>query len=53
MANDLLRERLPPGCHLGVTQDGRVFFINDHSRTTSWLHPVSLEPVLTGLSKDR
>ncbi|XP_055899076.1 uncharacterized protein LOC106074128 isoform X7 [Biomphalaria glabrata] len=52
MANDLLRERLPPGCHLGVTQDGRVFFINDHSRTTSWLHPVSLEPVLTGLSKD-
>ncbi|CAL1529605.1 unnamed protein product [Lymnaea stagnalis] len=49
MATDLLREKLPPGCQLGVTQDGRVFFIDDQQQTTSWVHPVSGLPVLTGL----
>ncbi|XP_059177370.1 uncharacterized protein LOC131956792 isoform X2 [Physella acuta] len=49
MATALLRDRLPPGCQIGVTQDGRVFFIDDTRRTTSWLHPVTGEPVSTGL----
>ncbi|GFN78714.1 pleckstrin-like protein domain-containing family a member 7, partial [Plakobranchus ocellatus] len=49
MASDLLRERLPPGWHLGVTDDGRIFFIDDHRQETSWLHPVTGLPVESGL----
>ncbi|BFZ03945.1 hypothetical protein BsWGS_06984 [Bradybaena similaris] len=49
MATHLSRDRLPPGWNLAVTQDGRIFFINDIQRTTSWLHPVTGEPVMTGL----
>ncbi|KAK7475958.1 hypothetical protein BaRGS_00032777 [Batillaria attramentaria] len=48
MAADLLRERLPPDWSYGVTSDGRVFFISERQRTTSWLHPVTGRPVQTG-----
>ncbi|KAK3766182.1 hypothetical protein RRG08_025182 [Elysia crispata] len=51
MASDLLRERLPPGWHLGVTDDGRIFFIDDHRQETSWLHPMTGLPVESGMHR--
>ncbi|OCT83553.1 pleckstrin homology domain-containing family A member 7 isoform X3 [Xenopus laevis] len=39
---------LPAGCSYGVCRDGRVFFIDDRSRSTSWLHPRTGEPVNSG-----
>ncbi|XP_078334386.1 uncharacterized protein LOC111131248 isoform X11 [Crassostrea virginica] len=47
MAVDILRER-QPSVNFGVTRDGRVFFIDDKTRTTSWLHPLKRNPVKTG-----
>ncbi|RUS73059.1 hypothetical protein EGW08_019174, partial [Elysia chlorotica] len=47
--SDLLRERLPPGWHIGVTDDGRIFFIDDYRQDTSWLHPVTGVPVESGM----
>ncbi|KAK6319783.1 pleckstrin homology domain-containing family A member 5 [Coregonus clupeaformis] len=35
----------------GVTRDGRVFFINEEAKSTTWLHPVSGEAVITGHRK--
>ncbi|XP_013390129.1 uncharacterized protein LOC106158612 isoform X7 [Lingula anatina] len=49
-AADLLRVRLPYPWSYGVTEDGRVFFINDDTKTTTWLHPMTKEPVQTGLT---
>ncbi|XP_076115440.1 uncharacterized protein LOC143083100 isoform X5 [Mytilus galloprovincialis] len=48
MAADLLRERLPAHLSIGVTRDGRVFFVDDRIQTTSWLHPRTGQPVKTG-----
>nr|XP_006815846.1 PREDICTED: uncharacterized protein LOC100371867 [Saccoglossus kowalevskii] len=48
MAEKLLHEPLPPPWTYGVSKDGRVFFINDESQTTSWLHPFLGEPISTG-----
>ncbi|XP_053576606.1 pleckstrin homology domain-containing family A member 7 isoform X2 [Bombina bombina] len=42
------RESLPEHWSYGVCQDGRVFFIDDQSRTTTWLHPRTGEPVNSG-----
>ncbi|KAM8892233.1 pleckstrin homology domain-containing family A member 5-like isoform 4-T4 [Spinachia spinachia] len=39
---------LPSSWSYGVTRDGRVFFINEEAKSTTWLHPVSGEPVVTG-----
>ncbi|XP_062582120.1 uncharacterized protein LOC134243894 isoform X12 [Saccostrea cucullata] len=47
MAVDVLRER-HPHVNFGVTRDGRIFFIDEKSRTTSWLHPLKRNPVQTG-----
>ncbi|KAM6937013.1 pleckstrin homology domain-containing family A member 7-like [Xenentodon cancila] len=48
MAAPLGRDALPERWSYGVCKDGRVFFINDETRTTTWLHPRSGEPVNSG-----
>ncbi|KAM9765642.1 pleckstrin homology domain-containing family A member 7 isoform 1-T1 [Menidia menidia] len=48
MAAPLGRDTLPEHWSYGVCRDGRVFFINDKTRSTSWLHPRSGEPVNSG-----
>uniref|UniRef100_A0A3B4T5Z1 Pleckstrin homology domain containing, family A member 7a n=1 Tax=Seriola dumerili TaxID=41447 RepID=A0A3B4T5Z1_SERDU len=48
MAAPLGRDTLPEHWSYGVCGDGRVFFINDETRTTTWLHPRSGEPVNSG-----
>ncbi|XP_075884987.1 pleckstrin homology domain-containing family A member 7-like isoform X3 [Nelusetta ayraudi] len=42
------RDGLPGSWSYGVCRDGRVFFIDDDTRTTTWLHPRSGEPVNSG-----
>ncbi|XP_036003869.1 pleckstrin homology domain-containing family A member 5 isoform X10 [Fundulus heteroclitus] len=42
---------LPSSWTYGVTRDGRVFFINEEAKSTTWMHPVSGEAVLTGHRK--
>ncbi|XP_061576796.1 pleckstrin homology domain-containing family A member 7-like isoform X3 [Cololabis saira] len=42
------RDRLPPRWSYGVRRDGRVFFISEETRTTTWLHPGSGEAVSSG-----
>ncbi|XP_062869577.1 pleckstrin homology domain-containing family A member 7 isoform X3 [Trichomycterus rosablanca] len=48
MAAPLGRDTLPDHWSYGVCRDGRVFFINDQTRTTTWLHPRTGEPVNSG-----
>ncbi|XP_058500459.1 pleckstrin homology domain-containing family A member 7-like isoform X12 [Solea solea] len=48
MAAPVGRDTLPEHWSYGVCRDGRVFFINDETRTTTWLHPRSGEPVNSG-----
>ncbi|KAL6106528.1 plekha5 [Pungitius sinensis] len=51
MAADIQPEwisALPSSWSYGVTRDGRVFFINEEAKSTTWLHPVSGEAVITG-----
>ncbi|XP_042268729.1 pleckstrin homology domain-containing family A member 7-like isoform X6 [Thunnus maccoyii] len=48
MAAPVGRDTLPEHWSYGVCRDGRVFFINDEARTTTWLHPRSGEPVNSG-----
>ncbi|XP_076879918.1 pleckstrin homology domain-containing family A member 7 isoform X8 [Brachyhypopomus gauderio] len=48
MAAPLGRDTLPDSWSYGVCGDGRVFFINDKTRTTTWLHPRTDEPVNSG-----
>ncbi|XP_039988170.1 pleckstrin homology domain-containing family A member 7-like isoform X2 [Xiphias gladius] len=48
MAAPLGRDALPERWSYGVCGDGRVFFINDETRSTTWLHPRSGEPVNSG-----
>jgi hypothetical protein len=45
--NNLLVEitNLPEPWTYAVTEDGRVFFINESEKTTTWLHPKSGQPV--------
>ncbi|XP_043828427.1 pleckstrin homology domain-containing family A member 7 isoform X5 [Dromiciops gliroides] len=42
------RDSLPEHWSYGVCRDGRVFFIDDQRRCTSWLHPRTGEPVNSG-----
>ncbi|XP_028915581.1 pleckstrin homology domain-containing family A member 7 isoform X2 [Ornithorhynchus anatinus] len=42
------RDTLPADWSYGVCGDGRVFFIDDRRRRTSWLHPRTGEPVNSG-----
>ncbi|XP_072554267.1 pleckstrin homology domain-containing family A member 7-like isoform X3 [Paramormyrops kingsleyae] len=48
MAAPLGRDALPAYCSYGVCKDGRVFFINDETHRTTWLHPRTGEPVNSG-----
>ncbi|XP_056137252.1 pleckstrin homology domain-containing family A member 7 isoform X3 [Lampris incognitus] len=48
MAAPLGRDTLPEHWSYGVCKDGRVFFVNDDMRTTTWLHPRSGKPVNSG-----
>ncbi|XP_028258310.1 pleckstrin homology domain-containing family A member 7 isoform X6 [Parambassis ranga] len=48
MAAPLGRDTLPDHWSYGVCRDGRVFFINDKSHSTTWLHPRTGEPVNSG-----
>ncbi|KAM9825129.1 pleckstrin homology domain-containing family A member 7 isoform 11-T11 [Syngnathus typhle] len=48
MAAPLGRDTLPDHWSYGVCRDGRVFFINDKTRGTTWLHPRTGEPVNSG-----
>uniref|UniRef100_A0A3Q3JPR1 Pleckstrin homology domain containing, family A member 7b n=1 Tax=Monopterus albus TaxID=43700 RepID=A0A3Q3JPR1_MONAL len=48
MAASLGRDTLPEQWSYGVCRDGRVFFISDKTRITTWLHPRSGEPVNSG-----
>ncbi|KAL8169904.1 UNVERIFIED_CONTAM: Pleckstrin y domain-containing A member 7 [Gekko kuhli] len=42
------RDTLPEHWSYGVCGDGRVFFIDDLARATTWLHPRTGEPVNSG-----
>nr|XP_033784218.1 pleckstrin homology domain-containing family A member 7 isoform X2 [Geotrypetes seraphini] len=42
------RDSLPAPWSYGVCRDGRVFFVNDQTRSTTWLHPRTGEPVNSG-----
>ncbi|KAF6718758.1 Pleckstrin homology domain-containing family A member 5, partial [Oryzias melastigma] len=42
---------LPSSWSYGVTRDGRVFFVNEEAKSTTWLHPESGEAVATGHRK--
>ncbi|XP_051890311.1 pleckstrin homology domain-containing family A member 6 isoform X2 [Pristis pectinata] len=41
-------EELPQPGSYGVTQDGRVFFVDDLTRSTTWLHPGTGQALRTG-----
>ncbi|XP_072570273.1 pleckstrin homology domain-containing family A member 5 isoform X5 [Paramormyrops kingsleyae] len=54
MAADLNPEWLsclPSSWSYGVTRDGRIFFINEEAKSTTWLHPTTVEAVSTGHRK--
>ncbi|XP_029681270.1 pleckstrin homology domain-containing family A member 5 isoform X4 [Takifugu rubripes] len=42
---------LPPSWSYGVTRDGRIFFLNEEAKSSTWLHPVTGEAVVTGHRK--
>ncbi|XP_062990881.1 pleckstrin homology domain-containing family A member 5 isoform X5 [Elgaria multicarinata webbii] len=51
MAADLSAERLrslPASWSYGISRGGRVFFINEEAKSTTWLHPLTGEAVITG-----
>ncbi|KAM6067782.1 pleckstrin homology domain-containing family A member 7 isoform 6-T6 [Theristicus caerulescens] len=48
MAAAVGRDALPEHWSYGVCKDGRVFFIDDLTRATTWLHPRTGEPVNSG-----
>ncbi|XP_031967591.1 pleckstrin homology domain-containing family A member 7 isoform X5 [Corvus moneduloides] len=48
MAAAVGRDTLPEHWSYGVCRDGRVFFIDDLTRSTTWLHPRTGEPVNSG-----
>ncbi|XP_033645895.1 uncharacterized protein LOC117305192 isoform X5 [Asterias rubens] len=50
MAERLRRDPLPPQWSFGVKSDGRIFFINEETRTTTWLHPLTGKAMATGHS---
>ncbi|KAM8973736.1 pleckstrin homology domain-containing family A member 5 [Pelodytes ibericus] len=42
---------LPDSWSFGITPAGRLFFINEEAKSTTWLHPVTGEAILTGHRK--
>ncbi|KAM9816480.1 pleckstrin homology domain-containing family A member 5-like isoform 11-T11 [Syngnathus typhle] len=54
MAADLQPEwicDLPSSWSYGLTRDGRIFFVNEEAKSTTWLHPLSGEAIVTGHKK--
>ncbi|CAK8678236.1 unnamed protein product [Clavelina lepadiformis] len=51
MSDDLLKEPLPEPWTFGITNDGRAFFINDDEKITTWLHPDTGQPAMTGFQR--
>ncbi|XP_037109699.1 pleckstrin homology domain-containing family A member 5-like isoform X12 [Syngnathus acus] len=54
MAADLQPEwicDLPSSWSYGLTRDGRIFFVNEEAKSTTWLHPLSGEAIVTGHRK--
>ncbi|XP_039426398.1 LOW QUALITY PROTEIN: pleckstrin homology domain-containing family A member 5-like [Corvus cornix cornix] len=39
---------LPGSWSYGISQGGRIFFINEEAKSTTWLHPLTGEAVITG-----
>ncbi|XP_071407459.1 pleckstrin homology domain-containing family A member 5 isoform X2 [Pithys albifrons albifrons] len=39
---------LPGSWSYGISRGGRVFFINEEAKSTTWLHPLTGEAVITG-----
>ncbi|XP_060034623.1 pleckstrin homology domain-containing family A member 6 isoform X5 [Erinaceus europaeus] len=48
MAEDIDWLDLPGRWTYGVDRGGRVFFVNDEEKSTSWLHPGTNSPILSG-----
>ncbi|XP_063165153.1 pleckstrin homology domain-containing family A member 5 isoform X9 [Candoia aspera] len=51
MAAELSAERLrslPASWSFGISRGGRIFFINEEAKSTTWLHPLTGEAVITG-----
>ncbi|KAM6437369.1 pleckstrin homology domain-containing family A member 5 isoform 9-T9 [Liasis olivaceus] len=51
MAAELSAERLrslPASWSFGISRSGRIFFINEEAKSTTWLHPLTGEAVITG-----
>uniref|UniRef100_A0A8D3E7E2 Pleckstrin homology domain-containing family A member 5-like n=1 Tax=Scophthalmus maximus TaxID=52904 RepID=A0A8D3E7E2_SCOMX len=42
---------LPSSWSYRVSRDGRIFFINEEAKSTTWLHPITGEAVITGHRK--
>ncbi|XP_041443763.1 pleckstrin homology domain-containing family A member 5 isoform X13 [Xenopus laevis] len=42
---------LPDSWRFGITRGGRIFFINEEAKSTTWLHPLTGETLLTGHRK--
>uniref|UniRef100_A0A8D0BG74 Pleckstrin homology domain containing A5 n=1 Tax=Salvator merianae TaxID=96440 RepID=A0A8D0BG74_SALMN len=51
MAAELSAERLrslPASWSYGISRGGRIFFINEEAKSTTWLHPLTGEALITG-----
>ncbi|XP_070610416.1 pleckstrin homology domain-containing family A member 5 isoform X4 [Erythrolamprus reginae] len=51
MAAELSAERLrslPASWSFGISRGGRIFFINEEAKSTTWLHPLTGEAAITG-----
>ncbi|XP_041441688.1 pleckstrin homology domain-containing family A member 5 isoform X19 [Xenopus laevis] len=42
---------LPDSWGFGISRGGRIFFINEEAKSTTWLHPLTGETLLTGHRK--
>ncbi|KAL1775372.1 pleckstrin-likey domain-containing family A member 6 isoform X18 [Sigmodon hispidus] len=50
MADEIDWLDLPGRWTYGVDRGGRIFFINDEEKSTSWLHPGTASPIQSGYS---
>lgn len=50
MADEIDWLDLPGRWTYGVDRGGRIFFINDEEKSTSWLHPGTGSPIQSGHS---
>ncbi|OBS75432.1 hypothetical protein A6R68_14060 [Neotoma lepida] len=50
MADEIDWLDLPGRWTYGVDRGGRIFFINDEEKSTSWVHPGTDSPIQSGYS---